>query len=351
MKQKISFCTVCMNRLHHLRQTLPLNIKNNLSYGNLEFIVMDYGSSDGLSEWIKSEMSEYIEKGIVVYYRYDEADYFDRSHSRNLMFKLATGDIICNTDADNYLGKGFADYISKKFLEQENLFLVPDTKRKFYYLRDALGRFCAAKQDFLDISGYDERMSGYGFEDDDLYDRLIHNGKKEVIIMDFNYLRAIKHGNENRVENEFYTNYFHKIYINYEKPELSNVVVLYKNGLAHKGILSPNTHNTPAPAILENNQWEAAHWKKEDDKIILTSTDSKNTYTFIEMNDRITYNNIVYYNISNELFLRKLSYDLPLITNFGHFLSNKEKRAGVNLNGFGKGAVYKNFSTEKTIVS
>jgi hypothetical protein len=337
MKQKISFCTVCMNRLHHLRQTLPLNIKNNLSYGNLEFIVMDYGSSDGLSEWIKSEMSEYIEKGILVYYRYNEADYFDRSHSRNLMFKLATGDIICN--------------ISEKFLEQENLFLVPDTKRKFYYLRDALGRFCAAKQDFLDVSGYDERMSGYGFEDDDLYDRLIHNGKKEVIIMDFNYLRAIKHGNENRVENEFYTNYFHKIYINYEKPELSNVVVLYKNGLAHKGILSPNTHNTPAPAILENNQWEAAHWKKEDDKIVLTSTDSKNTYTFIEMNERITYNNIVYYNIFNELFLRKLSYDLPLITNFGHFLSNKEKRAEVNLNGFGKGAVYKNFSTEKTIVS
>src|SRR5690606_6189226 len=147
------------------------------------------------------------------------------------------------------------------------------------------------------------------------------------------------------------TNYFHKIYINYEKPEKSNVVVLYKNGLAHKGILYPNTHNTPAPAVLENNQWEAAHWKKEGDKIVLTSTDRKNTYTFIEMIDRITYNSIVYYNISNELFLSKLSYDLPLITNFGHFLSNKEKRAGVNLNGFGKGAVYKNFSTEKTIVS
>ncbi|WP_162144176.1 glycosyltransferase family 2 protein [Sporocytophaga myxococcoides] len=350
MKHKISFCTVCMNRLHHLKQTLPQNIKNNLSYGKLEFIVMDYSSSDGLSKWIMSEMSEYIENGILVYYRYDEADYFDRSHSRNLMFKLASGDIICNTDADNYLGKGFAEYIAQRFEEQENFFLVPDTKRKYYYLRDALGRFCASKEDFMAVSGYDERMSGYGFEDDDLYDRLINNGKQEVIIMDLNYLHAIKHGNENRVENEFYTNYFHKIYINYETHEKSNVLVLYKNGTAHKGILSPNT-STPAPAVLANNQWESAQWKKEGDKIVVKSKETEAEYPYAEQDDCLNHNNSIYYNITNEQFLAKLSYDLPLITNYGHFLSNKEKRAGVNKNGFGKGTVYKNFSTVKTIVS
>jgi hypothetical protein len=340
-----------MNRLHHLKQTLPLNIKNNLSYGNVEFVVMDYSSTDGLSEWILSEMSEYIQQGVLVYYRYAEADYFDRSHSRNLMFRLASGTIICNTDADNYLGEGFADYISQQFEKHENCFLVPDTKRRFYYLRDALGRFCALKQDFMAIAGYDERMSGYGFEDDDLYERLIHNGKKEVVIMDLSYLKAIQHKNENRVENEFFTNYFHKLFIHFENPEKSNVIVLYKNGMAHKGTLNPNTYNTPAPAVLLNHKWETALWKKENNKIILDSSETGNVSTFVEQDNYITGNETIYFNISNQNFLQRLSYDLPLITNFGYFLANKESRKGVNVNGFGKGAVYKNFSTEKTIVS
>src|SRR5688572_14300277 len=100
MNQRISFCTVCMNRMHHLMLTLPKNIQTNRHYGNLEFIVMDYNSADGLSAWIKNEMSEYLAQGLLVYYQYDEARFFDRSHSRNMMFKLATGDIVCNVDAD-----------------------------------------------------------------------------------------------------------------------------------------------------------------------------------------------------------------------------------------------------------
>ncbi|WP_158563357.1 hypothetical protein [Chitinophaga silvatica] len=45
---KISFCTVCMGRLHHLRQTLLQNIADNTTYDNLEFVILDCNSEDGI---------------------------------------------------------------------------------------------------------------------------------------------------------------------------------------------------------------------------------------------------------------------------------------------------------------
>src|SRR6187402_102950 len=100
-KNRISFCTVCMNRIEHLKQTLPKNIEDNIAYGNLEFLLLDYNSKDGLEEWVESEMKEYIDKGILHYYKTTEPEYFHRSHSRNMIIKKATGDIVCNIDADN----------------------------------------------------------------------------------------------------------------------------------------------------------------------------------------------------------------------------------------------------------
>jgi len=46
---KISFCIVCMNRLHQLSQTLLQNIRDNEDYSELEFIVLDYNSNDGMT--------------------------------------------------------------------------------------------------------------------------------------------------------------------------------------------------------------------------------------------------------------------------------------------------------------
>ena len=101
MDYKISFCTVCMNRLYHLKQTLPRSIKDNMDYPNVEFVLLDYNSEDGLENWVNTEMSDYIDSGVLVYYKTEEPEHFHRSHSRNVMFKLASGDILINLDADH----------------------------------------------------------------------------------------------------------------------------------------------------------------------------------------------------------------------------------------------------------
>ena len=89
------------------------------------------------------------------------------SHSKNVAFKLASGDIVMNVDADNYVPKDFATFINKQANQ------VGDKKVVFAShharLRGMLGFY---KKDFVDIlGGYSEDMYGYGPCDRDIYNR------------------------------------------------------------------------------------------------------------------------------------------------------------------------------------
>lgn len=119
---KISFCTTCMNRLSYLKQTLPQNLADNMDYDNLEYILLDYNSSDGLEEYIKSTYAEALNIGKLVYFKIDFVEFYDWAHSRNLAVSLASGDIICNIDADNFTGAGFAAYVNQIFKEKNDIF-------------------------------------------------------------------------------------------------------------------------------------------------------------------------------------------------------------------------------------
>src|SRR4051812_19983514 len=61
----ISFCTTCMGRLHDLAFTLPQNMADNADYPDLEFLVLDYHSEDGLESWMAEHMRPHIEAGRV----------------------------------------------------------------------------------------------------------------------------------------------------------------------------------------------------------------------------------------------------------------------------------------------
>ena len=68
---RISFCTVAMGRLDHLRQTLPCNIEAASDYPNCEFVLLDYGSRDGLADWVKSYCMPWLDSGKLTYLRID----------------------------------------------------------------------------------------------------------------------------------------------------------------------------------------------------------------------------------------------------------------------------------------
>jgi len=169
-----------MDRLYTLRETLPKNIEDNADYPFVEFVVLDYNSKDGLGDWIKENMMPFIESGIVSYYRTEEPQYFSMSHSRNIAFRVASGDIVNNLDADNFTNQGFASRINEMAQlgskDREVAYPNPATEvNKVMFgkgkklLRGRLGFF---KSDFVNLlGGYDEDLQGYGHDDRDLYNR------------------------------------------------------------------------------------------------------------------------------------------------------------------------------------
>ena len=170
---KISFCTTCMGRLYDLKETLPKNIEDNKNYSNLEFVILDYNSNDNLGDWMKKNMFKHIETGRVSYYRTTEPKYFSMSHSRNIAFKVATGEIVNNLDADNYTASPtknadecWASYLNRLANQQDEKAIFAKGKRGMH------GRIGFYKKDFIELlGGYDEDLLGYGHDDHDLVQR------------------------------------------------------------------------------------------------------------------------------------------------------------------------------------
>ena len=168
--RRISICTTVMNRLGDLQQTLPKNMADNADYPNLEFVVLDYNSSDGLGDWIKSDMMDQIIKGRLVYARTSQPKYYSMTHSRNLAFKVASGEIVNNVDADNFCQKGFAAYINRLAAEMPRKAIFGKSRQ---LLRGRLGFY---KDEWEALGGYSEDIESYGFDDADLLHRAWESG-------------------------------------------------------------------------------------------------------------------------------------------------------------------------------
>jgi len=151
-QHKISVCTVAGNRLSDVQQTLKINIKDSEGYP-AEFNLIDYGSTDGLEEWVRENMMEHIESGLLNFYKVLDVKHYDHCHSRNIGFKLGTGDILTNFDADNTMRNGFLaclNYVANQIPEKMVIVKTGRTHGNISFYRD----------DFFLLNGYDEDLKG-----------------------------------------------------------------------------------------------------------------------------------------------------------------------------------------------
>jgi hypothetical protein len=350
-KNKITFATVSMNRLHHIRQTLPKNIFDNNDYSNAEFILLDYNSTDGLEAWVKENMEEHILTGKLKFFRTADPEYFHRSHSRNMAINFSEGDIICNVDADNYTGKGFAEYINTCFNNDNNIFLSGNYNEGFEEYKDAYGRFCTWRKDFISVGGYDEEMESYGHEDTDLYERMARYGRKEINIIDTNFLHSISHSDQERTGNEFFRKNLFRFYLAYTHEGKSKVLFLYKNGSFEMGTLVKNYYNISCPSSIEEKGWLKGTWKQENDFLHLNYTES-NTESLFSDNEGLNYKlvkgnkNFIYSHITNKMLLHNTMQSYSIITNSNRIhLNDTNEKIVVNtqMKNFGSGKAFKNF--------
>jgi hypothetical protein len=200
-KLKISYCTTCMGRLKHLKETYLKNINDNLNYNSIEFVLVNFNSKDGLHEWAKDTLSSFISDGIVNYFYTKDPEHFHMSKAKNLAHRLATGDILVNLDADNFLGKNHALYLNYLYhIDKSGKKVFRFTKPDMRYY-DTSGKIALRKSEFKAVGGYREDLLPYGEEDLDLLHKLSDIGCEIETIDIINFLRTVKHSTKDRYRN------------------------------------------------------------------------------------------------------------------------------------------------------
>lgn len=315
---KISFCTTCMDRLHHLRKTLPQNIIDNADYTNAEFVILNYNSKDNLENWIKKEYIDYIRNGRVVYAKVNEPKYFHMSHAKNLAAKCSSGDIICNVDADNFTGKNFAKYINDVFLSHKSILLNTDTSRS---PRDVCGRIAIKRKDFFELGGYNEEMKGWGYEEADLKQRLLTKGIKFIPI-DTAYLNFISHENNERTQNEELFHKIEQVWIKKMNERETEIIYFFNNDKFHLGTIVKESIDKPnSPSFLKKGVWFEGRFAFEDCGARAILTDSNGNFLKeISSTERSKIANAnhmkTFYRISDTKILENIKHAYSILTNY-----------------------------------
>ena len=158
---RASAVVTCMGRLAFLKQTLP-KILPLFS----EYILVDFSCPERSGDWAKENFP-----GIVLC-NVTNKKWFNPSEARNAGANCATLDWIFFIDAE----------IS--FTRSPRPFINLQKKDVFYAFRKnfCIGTILCRRDDFLAIGGFNQKLQGYGWEDDDFRIRLQQRGKKETIL-------------------------------------------------------------------------------------------------------------------------------------------------------------------------
>ncbi|MEM9469595.1 MAG: galactosyltransferase-related protein [Pseudomonadota bacterium] len=199
-----------------MQQTLVKNITDNPDTADFQprFVVLNYGDKGGLHDWIITEpqVVQAIKDGKLIYARTDQK-HFRMAHSKNMAHRIAIehadpNDIICNLDADNWTGQGFAEALYDLFSRDRQIILNPSnevSKRFALDERGFYGRIALTVENFVALGGYRENFQGWGEEDTDLTRRARRIGLKHCRFNETGYIQIIGHDNETRVRNMYET--------------------------------------------------------------------------------------------------------------------------------------------------
>jgi hypothetical protein len=345
-----------MNRGHHLIRTLPVNILENKSYPYLEFVVLDYNSKDNVGDWIKQNLTPHIKSGLLKYYRTNEPEFFKLSHSKNMAMRLATGDILCMVDADNFAGPGYAHWVDAIFSSLGKKTLITTLRKDRIPYQDQGGKFCVGSELFYFVKGMDEGFIGYGMEDTDLINRMENAGGTRFFLEDKKYLRFIGHSDSERLRNYGFTNSLAKMYLRTSNPSPDKTSILYMLKDNTFAIMNYRFHDT-----LRNNMVRTFHgWMLDEngmthgmlsrmnDNLILDFPDRKsivcrrladNCYQSSDAEDNMIWKEV---DAGDELYIQYI-LAFTECTNRRKFIDNDKQQHSVNPDGWGRGAVTRNF--------
>lgn len=194
---RIAFCITCKGRAHHIARTLPSNLADNPT---ATFVLLNYGSPDGLMAYLSAYHRPDLDSGRLVVYTAPNAGPFRMAHAKNMAHRLAIHEgatVLCNLDADNYTGPNFDRFITDHFKQNGNNSYLWARMIVGRLARGISGRIAVTAQTFLKAGGYDENYENWGPDDKDFNSRVQRMGYTPYEIPPF-YLRGIRHTEESR---------------------------------------------------------------------------------------------------------------------------------------------------------
>jgi hypothetical protein len=171
----ISFCQTCRNRLWQVKQTLSFNL-TSLGEGH-EIVLVDYGSTDGLSEWIWGGFREEIAGGRLVFFEVKNKVAWNSPRAKNLAHRLSRGAYLFNLDADNFITPEDLAHITQARRRSE-----PCHQWTGVWGDGSYGRIGMHRQLFFGLGGYDEAMLPMAGQDFDLIQRLAAAKRPATVI-------------------------------------------------------------------------------------------------------------------------------------------------------------------------
>lgn len=165
LKYEIAFCVTSRNRLWQLSKTLKANVSKLKDRQMISLV--DYGSSDGLSDWIWKNFNSEIKDEKLSFFEVLNEVHWNMSRAKNLSHRLANAKYFFNLDADNSIDDKDIEFISE----------AAELNRVTHQFSGdwndgSCGRIGVSKELFEKIGGYDETMLAMGSEDIDILRRI-----------------------------------------------------------------------------------------------------------------------------------------------------------------------------------
>ena len=177
---KISVIIPVRNRKDNLSGAVNSLLKQDFNKKEFEIIVVDYGGEDDTKKMLESLRDKRIRYSYV-----DEKGIWNLPRARNIGIRKSNGEFIICVDGDMILEKDVLTKIYQDFKKRKETVLyqihrrdiMPDGEIKMHPILPGVGSFpgcfqASARENWFKVQGFDERMTGYGYEDGDLVIRM-----------------------------------------------------------------------------------------------------------------------------------------------------------------------------------
>jgi glycosyltransferase involved in cell wall biosynthesis len=168
----VSVVSCCMNRSENLVQALPTWLAHKRID---EILIVDWSSSVEVAQRLRE--AGICDERIRIIRVVDEPRWI-LSYAFNLGFRHAKRDLILKLDADITLKPNFFE----RNIIKERIFIAGNWEAAEKGQEHINGFFFVHRSDLLRIKGFNEYITTYGWDDDDIYARLQESGIQRVCV-------------------------------------------------------------------------------------------------------------------------------------------------------------------------